>query len=243
MINNQTTSLARIGNSFVALMIAVCMSMNFSCDCLAQSDESDNRDDKFDERQFYLFQEIESAIDNEEMSKSLAIVSSQREALKVILDAFDEEAVQNIFAARREISEIIQDPSLSSAEKTKRKKQIVIQLSKQNNTIQEANLPRLKRILLPGQFEILERMALTEYLDNKLYHGGFTAFKDVFDLLGIEEDKAREVEAMTKDVQKEYEEELAKLRKEFEQKATKALPINSQKKLKELFGEWYYFGQ
>lgn len=210
---------------------------------LAQTEEEYTRATLANQRKFDLYAVLLDAKEDGEYSQGLAIVPSQRQTMGSVIESLESEIEQNMEVVHQRMKLILDDESLSADEKAKRSKQLRFQQAKDSIIILDRHFAKIERVLMPWQYKMLQQLAIKGSMERDIRRAGIKATDQYFDLLDLSTEERKELEATLAEVNKGYQEELAALRKEFEQKATKTLPVKSQKELKKLFGDWYYFGQ
>ena len=228
--------------AYLFSMIAILLiAAAFPTQMFAQTDEEVEELYREMSPKFSFMQAVKDVNRNMRSSQKLEIVISQKEDLKALVEAYDSEV--NLLAAKRDEQQkkVLSDVTLSAIEQQEKLKSIRYESGKRFNEFYDKTLRKVKTVLLPHQYRTLELIALKDQLWDMNRSEGVKGFRVVLDQVELSKEEKREVNKILKETQEEYESELKKIRKDFEKKATGEFPAHSQKILKELFGDWYYF--
>ena len=179
--------------------------------------------------------------DDSSVSKQLAMVPSQVEMFRSLLQQHSQKSIEHMQTYENKINEIRTNADLPIEKRMQEIRKIEREKVKQLNAVADSTLASIQEVLLPHQFQLLKQLGLQYRLRQELPAMGLAGMKPILLELGLTAEEKRAIEDAIKETQSEFEAERAKLRQLYEQKAKKALPVSARAKLQTLVGDFYYF--
>ena len=215
---------------------------------IAQESNADKTDQDFNQlrqqlvTKDFLFEYCTNLYrDDSSVSKKLAMVPSQVEMFRSLLQQHSQKSIEHLQTYEGKINEIRTNADLPIEKRMQEIREIEREKVKQLNAVADSTLASIQKVLLPHQFELLKQLGLQYRLQQELPALGLAGVKPILLELGLTTEEKRAIEDAIKKTQSEFEAERAKLRQLYEQKAKNALPVSARAKLQTLVGDFYYF--
>lgn len=182
-------------------------------------------------KSFFRFSVLANIINDKQVTDDLQVVGSQKNAIKIIVDEFNDKLNVIQFEYMEEERALYGDRSLSAELKELEFKQLQTQLAKHYTPITQEAVKKIETELLPHQFERLNQL-VNQMASNRKPYSMYAGLINLFAELEVPDDKQAEVKKELIEIQKEYEKRAVALQKKYQQELVKRLPDD----VRETFG-------
>ena len=182
-------------------------------------------------KSFFRFSVLANIINDKQVTDDLQVVGSQKDAIKIIVDEFNDKLNVIQYEYMEEERALFVDRTLSAEQKELEFKQLQTQLAKHYTPITQEAVKKIETELLPHQFERLNQL-VNQMASNRKPYSMYAGLINLFAELEVPDDKQNEIKKELIEIQKEYEKRAVALQKKYQQELVKRLPDD----VRETFG-------
>lgn len=206
----------------------------------SKDEESKKTDDEKQEEQYskdvFRLSVFSRIVNQKQVAEELEIVGSQKQAIKKILDEYQNRYRLISIEMEKKRRVIDEDKSLSSQQRREKRDEIRMERKTRGAPHVKKTIEKIESELLRHQFKRLNQLAVQEH-QRLSYAYRYVALSFLFDELEVPEPDRPRIKKNLQEIQQDYTRQVRLLQMKYQQKLIDRMPDSTKEKVKSLVAE------